>query len=124
MEPKIGDRVRVLPSYLHCGAMTAGILPNATGTLIEYGLVRFDTPIHGHGKGGRNWHLNPEYLQLIETEMAKTKRTFTNSQKIRLRLKVYFDSNDTGYDDFEEFYTAFTDAMLDNIEFLATMFLK
>lgn len=49
-------------------------------------------------------------------------RTFTNSQKIRLRLKVYWDKNDTGYDDFEDFYSAFTDAVLDNLEFLATLF--
>jgi hypothetical protein len=56
--------------------------------------------------------------------MPKQKRTFTNSQKIRLRLKVYFDSNDTGFDDFEEFYTSFTDSLLENIEFIASMFLK
>lgn len=73
---------------------------------------------------GNNFYMKNSEIKLIEPEMPKAKRTFTNSQKIRLRLKVYFDANDTGFDEFEEFYTAFTDAMLDNIEFLATMFIK
>jgi len=52
----------------------------------------------------------------------KKERTFTNSQKIRLRLHNYWQAGETGYDDFEEFYTLFTDAVLDNLEFLAKTF--
>lgn len=57
--------------------------------------------------------------------MPKLKpRIYTNSQKIRLRLKFYWDNTDTGYEDFEDFYNVFTDALLDNLEFIAESILK
>lgn len=57
--------------------------------------------------------------------MPKLKgKVYTNSQKIRLRLKFFWDNNDTGYDDFEDFYAVFTDALLDNLEFIAESILK
>lgn len=51
-------------------------------------------------------------------------KTYTNSQKIRIRLKKYWDTYETGYSDFETYYMFFTDSLLENLEFIAETFSK
>jgi len=77
-------------------------------------VVRYD------GDSSDVWRYKHKLTLIKETSMNK--KTFTNSQKIRLRLKTYWDKHDTDYNDFEDFYTAFTNAVLDNLEFLAETF--
>lgn len=47
---------------------------------------------------------------------------YTNSQKIRLRLLAYWNKHETDYNDFEDFYNAFTEELLENLEFIAESF--
>lgn len=123
MKLKVGDKVKVNPSYFESDCWPADIKAGETGTSSRNGLVTFDRNVGGHGEGGRQWFISKKYLTLLKEKTMKPKdRMFTNSQKIRLRLKVFFDKNDTGYKDFEEFYTDFTDSMLDNLEFIVKSF--
>lgn len=51
-------------------------------------------------------------------------KEYTNSQKIRFRLKKYWDTYETGFEKFEDFYDFFTESLLDNLEFIADTFNK
>lgn len=120
MKFKVGDKVKILPSindskFSFCLGMDAYIGQEAT---IVRGLDDGHVYLNKDGKEIGCYQI--EQLSLIENNMPT--RTFTNSQKIRLRLKTFWDKHDTGYDDFEEFYTDFTNAVLNNLEFLAETF--
>lgn len=120
MQFKIGDKVRFIaniysslnPVSLKIGA--EGVVRQAivAGASVYWPTIK------------KQFYMGSNEIELIPNEMKKPKKVFSNSQKIRLRLKVYFDANDTGYDNFEEFYSFFTDSLLENLEFMASMFLK
>lgn len=129
MKPKynIGDTVRCVRKIntgaghaMSCGAgwvlgkefVVTQITPN------------INDPIYWPANGGCGVYESAlELVPKIIKENKMSTRVFTNSQKIRLRLKTYWENHETEYDDdFEEFYTAFTDAVLDNLEFLAATF--
>lgn len=121
---KVGDKVKCIPNKngashsMYCGA---GWILNKEFVVAEVTSWGANDPIYWPGNGEAGVYESAlELVTINKTKMGT--RTFTNSQKIRLRLKVYWDKDDCGYDDFEEFYTAFTDAILDNLEFLAEMF--